>query len=158
MILVLRYTLIVFRSNWWCPAGVKSILINKVVVYLRLISYMLDKLVAILFIFLIRVWPIGCCNWKSLKCFWYHCFSFACLTDCLFINVAMPSFFVDCFLHACLTLIFVILAKIVFSHLLKFKPKNSLNYDTSENSWTIYTNAQQLKQNFWVILSFCVWI
>ena len=49
MILVLKYTLIVFRSNWWCPAGVKSILINKVVVYLRLISYMPDKLVAILF-------------------------------------------------------------------------------------------------------------
>ena len=39
------------RSNWWCPAGVKSILINKVVVvvYLRLISYMPDKLVAVLF-------------------------------------------------------------------------------------------------------------
>ena len=50
MILVLKYTLIVFRSNWWCPAGVKSILINKVVVYnLRLISYMPNKLVAILF-------------------------------------------------------------------------------------------------------------
>ena len=50
MILVLKYALIVFRSNWWCPAGVKSILIHKVVVYiLQLISYMPDKLVAILF-------------------------------------------------------------------------------------------------------------
>ena len=38
------------RSNWWCPAGVKSILINEIVIYnLRLISYMPDKLVAILF-------------------------------------------------------------------------------------------------------------
>ena len=60
MILVLKYTLIVFRSNWWCPAGVKSILINKVVVYLRLISYMPDKLVAILFYW----WPVYHTRWR----------------------------------------------------------------------------------------------
>ena len=47
--LVLKYTLIVFRSNWWCPAGVKSTLINKIVVYNLRLTYMPDKLVAILF-------------------------------------------------------------------------------------------------------------